>query len=275
MSGLTLQLLGPPSASVSRAPPGPGMGAAKNLALLAYLALEPGSHSRESLAALLWGESPEQAARASLRQALRRLRAAVGDDLRIGHGTVELRGPVECDVTAFLATAHEHPERAAGFDVPRTARAGYRRAARGGGGRAGAADRIRGTRRAAHAAGGARNTRAVVPGEPRRAGWTVARLGGDLACGGGRERARHAARRGGGRRQDPARRRIPALGPRRGRDRAARPRLRCGDRDPVWAGGGGTAWRARSPRARRGRAPRAHRSASPRARAAAALPHPP
>src|SRR2546426_1078370 len=106
MSGLTLQLLGPPSASVSRAPPGPGMGAAKNLALLAYLALEPGSHSRESLAALLWGESPEQAARASLRQALRRLRAAVGDDLRIGHGTVELRGPVECDVTAFLATAH-------------------------------------------------------------------------------------------------------------------------------------------------------------------------
>src|SRR5437588_335143 len=65
MTGLTLQLLGPPSASVSRAPPGPGMGAAKNLALLAYLALEPGSHSRESLAALLWGESPEHAARAS------------------------------------------------------------------------------------------------------------------------------------------------------------------------------------------------------------------
>src|SRR5207249_761366 len=119
MTGLTLQLLGPPSASVSRAPPGPGMGAAKNLALLAYLALEPGSHSRESLAALLWGESPEHAARASLRQALRRLRAAVGDDLRIGHDTVELRGPVECDVTAFLATAHDHPERAAGFDVPR------------------------------------------------------------------------------------------------------------------------------------------------------------
>src|SRR5438094_379229 len=119
MTGLTLQLLGPPSASVSRAPPGPGMGGAKKLALLAYLALEPGSHSRESLAALLWGESPEHAARASLRQALRRLRAAVGDDLRIGHDTVELRGPVECDVTAFLATAHDHPERAAGFDVPR------------------------------------------------------------------------------------------------------------------------------------------------------------
>ena len=119
MAGLTLHLLGPPSVSVSRAPPGPGMGAAKNVALLAYLALEPGTHSREELAALLWGESPEHAARASLRQALRRLRAAVGDDLHIGHNTVELRGPVECDVTAFLATAHGHPERAAGFDVPR------------------------------------------------------------------------------------------------------------------------------------------------------------
>src|SRR5947208_3845721 len=114
MAGLTLQLLGPPSVSVSRAPPGPGMGAAKNLALLAYLALEPGSHSRESLAALLWGESPEQAARASLRQALRRLRAAVGDELRIGDGAVELRGPVGGEVTARLAAPAGQPEGAPG-----------------------------------------------------------------------------------------------------------------------------------------------------------------
>src|SRR5437763_13574198 len=113
MTGLTLQLLGPPSASVSRAPPGPGMGAAKNLALLAYLALEPGSHSRESLAALLWGGSPERAARASLRQALRRLRAAVGDDLRIGHHTVERRGAGARDGTAFAAAADDRAERAA------------------------------------------------------------------------------------------------------------------------------------------------------------------
>src|SRR5207247_2175546 len=119
MAGLTLQLLGPPSVAGSRDRPGPVMGAATNVALVAYLALEPGTHSREELAALLWGESPEHAARASLRQALRRLRAAVGDDLHIGHNTVELRGTVECDVTAFLATAHGHPERAAGFDVPR------------------------------------------------------------------------------------------------------------------------------------------------------------
>jgi hypothetical protein len=42
---------------------------AKSLALLAFLALEPGPRSREELTALLWGESPEEKASASLRQA--------------------------------------------------------------------------------------------------------------------------------------------------------------------------------------------------------------
>jgi len=117
--GLTLQLLGPPSVAVPRAATGPGVHAAKSLALLAYLALEPGSHSREELATLLWGESPERAARASLRQALRWLRASIGDALRIGGDTVELCGPVECDVLAFLEAATHRPEQAATFDVPR------------------------------------------------------------------------------------------------------------------------------------------------------------
>src|SRR5436190_774192 len=214
MTGLTLQLLGPPSVSVSRAPPGPGMGAAKNLALLAYLALEPGTHSREELAALLWGESPEHAARASLRQALRRLRAAVGDDLHIGHNTVELRGPVECDVTAFLATAHGHPERAAGFDVPRFLAGLSLRHARGFEEWADLKRRellrryedvLRVTTRQAIADSRWRDAGALVPGESRRTGWTVARLGGDLARGGSRERSRGVARRRRGRRQDPAR----------------------------------------------------------------------
>jgi hypothetical protein len=39
--------------------------------LLAYLALEPGAHSRDELTALLWGEYPEEKAKASLRQRLR------------------------------------------------------------------------------------------------------------------------------------------------------------------------------------------------------------
>ena len=37
---------------------------AKALALLAYLALEPGAHSRDELAALLWGDSPDEKAKA-------------------------------------------------------------------------------------------------------------------------------------------------------------------------------------------------------------------
>ena len=36
----------------------------KELSLLAFLAIEPGAHSREELAALLWGESSDADARA-------------------------------------------------------------------------------------------------------------------------------------------------------------------------------------------------------------------
>ena len=49
-------------------------------ALLAYLAVESGrAHRREALAALLWPDSPQAAARHSLRQALYRLRCTLGD----------------------------------------------------------------------------------------------------------------------------------------------------------------------------------------------------
>ena len=52
--------------------------ARKALALLAYLAVERGLHSREQLVGLLWPEADESSARASLRTALARLRAALG-----------------------------------------------------------------------------------------------------------------------------------------------------------------------------------------------------
>lgn len=42
--------------------------------LLAYLALFPQEHSREKLAALLWGDSTDEQARTSLRRALNDLR---------------------------------------------------------------------------------------------------------------------------------------------------------------------------------------------------------
>ena len=49
-------------------------------ALLAYLAAQPERpHRREMLAGLLWPESPERSARASLRNALARLRHAIDD----------------------------------------------------------------------------------------------------------------------------------------------------------------------------------------------------
>ena len=50
---------------------------AKTFALLAFLALEPGPHRRERLTTLLWGEYPEEKAKASLRQALSHLRDAL------------------------------------------------------------------------------------------------------------------------------------------------------------------------------------------------------
>jgi len=47
----------------------------KDLALLAYLVLEPGAHTRDELATLLWGDSADDKARASLRQAMTALRS--------------------------------------------------------------------------------------------------------------------------------------------------------------------------------------------------------
>src|SRR2546425_691392 len=119
MPALAISLLGEPSVALPHGSTAHGVGAAKGLALLAYLPLEPGSHSREELAALLWGDSPDEAARASLRQALKRLRTAVGEALHVDRTSVELRGPVECDVAAFLAAAAAGSPRAAEFDVPR------------------------------------------------------------------------------------------------------------------------------------------------------------
>jgi len=79
----------------------------KAQALLAYLAIEPGeAHLRDKLAALLWGDSSDRAARHSLRQTLFALKQAMarngGDVLRIDSETVALnRASVRVDVTAL------------------------------------------------------------------------------------------------------------------------------------------------------------------------------
>jgi DNA-binding SARP family transcriptional activator len=117
VTGVVLTLLGSPSASIPPhrlAPLG-----AKTIGLLAYLALEPGVHPRETLATLLWSDSGDDDARASLRQALRQLRHAFGDTVAADRQSVWLTTPVECDVVQFLDVARRDARAAAAFEVDR------------------------------------------------------------------------------------------------------------------------------------------------------------
>ncbi len=119
MPGALLTLIGSPSVAHpdgERVTPQPG---AKALALLAYLSLEPRPHTREALADLFWGESPEAEARASLRQALKQLRTSLGGLVHCDRRVVELAEPVRCDVVEFLGKVKLDPEGAAGIDIPR------------------------------------------------------------------------------------------------------------------------------------------------------------
>jgi DNA-binding SARP family transcriptional activator len=112
-----LTLFGPPAAALSGAAAAP-LGA-KSLALLAYLALEPAEHTREELAGLLWGESPEQEARASLRQALKQVREVLGGVVTADRRRVALCVPVECDALGFERLVEQDPRAAVASDVPR------------------------------------------------------------------------------------------------------------------------------------------------------------
>lgn len=91
-------------------------------ALLAYLGLEANRpHRRETLAALLWPNQPEEAALRNLTQTLVRLRQAIGDYqasppfLQITPRTIALKAEtVELDVVRFQSLAaasasHSHP----------------------------------------------------------------------------------------------------------------------------------------------------------------------
>ena len=67
-------------------------GQRKLLALLAYLARRaPRTTTREALATLMWGERPEENARASLRQALFQLKRTLGDLLDVTPESASLR----------------------------------------------------------------------------------------------------------------------------------------------------------------------------------------
>jgi TolB-like protein len=78
---------------------------AKLSACLAYLALAPRAVPREELTALLWGRHFDEQARQNFRQALARLRKAVGADaIETDDATIRLvAGAFESDVEEFLA----------------------------------------------------------------------------------------------------------------------------------------------------------------------------
>ena len=85
----------------------------KTLALLAYLAVEKRSHSREEVAALLWPEADAAGARSSLRMTIGRLRSTLGDAadavLLATRDTIGLAPstPLDLDVAVLSATRQQ------------------------------------------------------------------------------------------------------------------------------------------------------------------------
>jgi predicted ATPase/DNA-binding SARP family transcriptional activator len=76
MVGLTVRLMGNPEITVGQRPL--SFRTRKELAILIYLLVEGGMHSRESLMTLLWPDSPAKNATVTLRGALSRLRNSLG-----------------------------------------------------------------------------------------------------------------------------------------------------------------------------------------------------
>lgn len=79
-SRIAINLFGLPEVLDSSGKAIPGLGLGKPLALLAYILVE-GRTSRNELMGLLWGDVPESKARNAFRQALHRLRTALGEGI--------------------------------------------------------------------------------------------------------------------------------------------------------------------------------------------------
>ena len=113
MTQLTIRLLGTPEISFGERPL--TFRTRKVLALLIYLLVERGMHSRDSLMALLWPETETQKAATTLRGTLSRLRTAlqpVGDVLIAEAGKVgfDFGCAVDLDLD-WLATAQRRVKR--------------------------------------------------------------------------------------------------------------------------------------------------------------------
>jgi DNA-binding SARP family transcriptional activator len=112
MAHLSLSLLGPFQVTLAGEPV-TGFESNKVRALLAYLAVEADRpHRREVLAALLWPDWPDRAARSNLRNALANLRKSIGDRyarppfLLISRETIQFDTTSDywLDVTAFRSS---------------------------------------------------------------------------------------------------------------------------------------------------------------------------
>ena len=104
LSVIRIRTLGPVLLQVDDGDPPTQLQWRKNLALLLYLARSPeGTRTRDHLTGLLWGDKPDSAARHSLRESIRIIRKAVGEDqLSTEHDRVRLApGTVEIDVDEF------------------------------------------------------------------------------------------------------------------------------------------------------------------------------
>ena len=111
MPHLSLRVLGPPHITLDGQSI-TALGYDKVWALLVYLALAADrAHRRSALAGLLWPDQPEQTARTNLRQALARLRQAIGDEhatppfLLVEREQIQFNAASDhdCDVTEFFA----------------------------------------------------------------------------------------------------------------------------------------------------------------------------
>ncbi|MGH8511560.1 MAG: AAA family ATPase, partial [Gammaproteobacteria bacterium] len=104
MPSLALHCLGPPLVRVDGREAPQDVLWRKHLALLTYLALSPdGTRARSHLLGLLWAESPEEKARRSLNEAVRRLRAALGAERLLTRGDALQLNPsgLEVDTRQF------------------------------------------------------------------------------------------------------------------------------------------------------------------------------
>jgi DNA-binding SARP family transcriptional activator len=98
-AALQIRLLGAPQIILHGALVA-GLTSAKAQGLLFYLAVTGRMHTRPALAALLWGDFPQAAARGNLRKALQQLREHLGPYLAIERDEVALAEDADCWVDA-------------------------------------------------------------------------------------------------------------------------------------------------------------------------------